>query len=247
MESVGILRALWRRPVVLALGVLVALGFGLLATYRVSLSPLGLQSRTAVSGYAIERALVDTPQSLVVTARPKGATSILTRAILLGDLMAGDRARAAMAAELGVSSGAIGVLGPSTSTPATETPLATQALEVTDPHEPYVLNISEDTEQPILSILATAPNRGQAARLSKAAIAALAAEADRASSPRGGLRVVQLGGAETGAKQTSPGKKKAAIAVIAILVIWCGAIVVLDGLRRRLSSPVWRNGTGARA
>jgi hypothetical protein len=246
MESVGILRALWRRPALLALGVLLAIGFGMLAMYRVSLSPIGLGSRATVSGYAFERALVDTPQSLVAASRPKGATSIFTRATLLGDLMAGDRARAAMARGLGLSPAAIGVLGPSTSTPATETPLATQALEVTRPHEPYVLNISEDTDQPILSLLATAPSQEGAARLSKAAIAALTAEANRASSPRGGLRVTQLGEAETGIKQTSPGKKKAAIAAIAILLIWCVAIVVIDGLRRRLASPAWRHGAEAR-
>ena len=55
MESIGILRALLRRPWLLALGCLLALAVGVLGAYRVSLLPPGVQSRNVTAGFARQR------------------------------------------------------------------------------------------------------------------------------------------------------------------------------------------------
>ena len=93
MESLGILRSLWRHPIALAVGVVLALAVGAMAHYEVTLSPPSLKSRALESGYAQEHVLVDSQTSLIVDAQAKDAESISTRAIILSDLLADDAAK----------------------------------------------------------------------------------------------------------------------------------------------------------
>jgi hypothetical protein len=248
MESIGILRALLRRPLLLVLGALLALAVGVLASYRVSLLPPGLQSRMASAGFARQRLLVDTPTSLIADARAKGAPAIVIRTTILADQMEGDGVRAALAEKMGVPPGAIGVISSTTATPETESPLAKQALEATRPSEPYVVSLGLEAGQPILTVLATAPDADAAAALARATTTSLTAAARRASPARGAVRVERIGAAEVGSKQVGGGKKKAAIGVLLILAIWCSAIVLADGARRRRRrSHGWGERRGAEA
>jgi hypothetical protein len=233
MESVTILRALSRRRLLFALGVLLALGAGLLGAYRVSLLPPGAQSKATSSGFASQRVLVDTPTSLIADARAKGATSIVIRATILADLVESDRMRSAIAHEVGVSPEAIGAIASTTASPQTESPLAKQVLEVTQPAQPYVVSVGLQAGQPILSIQAVAPNARGAARLVRATTTALAAAGRRAVPARGQVKIEPVGSAQVGTKEAGGGKKKAALAALAILVLWCAALVAADGLARR--------------
>lgn len=247
MEYVGLLRVLWRRRALMAVGVLLALCLGLFGMYRVSVSPPGLQSRTIASGRALQRMLVDTPDSLVVDARAKGAESIGSTAELLGDLMSGDRAVATMARMAGVGPAEIGVVGPGTAVPGVPTPLAVQASEVARPHQPYVVSVGVEPGLPILSILAMAPNGRGAEGLARAASLTLAAVAREAPVAEGRLRIEKIGGVAVGSS-TSGGRKKAAIAAATFLLFYCIGVIALDGLLRRRHSPAgWAAESGARA
>lgn len=233
MESVSILRALTRRPVLLALGVALAFAVGLFGAYRVSIAPPGLGSKQTSAGFAGQRVLVDTPSSLIADARAKGATAIVIRATVLADLIESDAMRAEIARRLGVAPGEVGGISSTTATPETETPLAKEALEVTRPVEPYVVSIGLQAGQPILVIQALAPDPSGAARLMRATTAALAVAGRRAEPARGEVRVERLGDAQVIVKQAGGGKKKAAIAAMLVLVLWCAGLVAIEGLRRR--------------
>jgi hypothetical protein len=231
MESVGILRVLWRRRVAVALGCLLAAVVGALAMDRASPAPSFFQG-SAPSSYALQRVLVDTPQSLVVDARPKGAASIGPRAVLLGALLASDEAKAAIARDVGLRPSAIAVVGPGAAAPQVVTPLAEQATEVAHPREPYVVTVSEDPNLPILSILATAPGPRQARTLAEAGADALGSLARQAPIAGGEMAIKPLGHPEVGAMTAGAANLKAAAAAIAILVLWCCAVVVFDGFAR---------------
>jgi|SRR5689334_4614532 len=237
MESIGILRALLRRPWLLALGLLLAFAIGLTGAYDVSLFPPGVKSRTATAGFAHQRLLINTSTSLIADARAKGAQAIVTRAIVLADLMEGNAARAALARRLRVDPDEVGVISSTTASPMTETPLATKALEATRPTEPYLVSLGLEAGEPILSLLATAPDRGAAAALARATTAELSAAARRATPARGPVRVEEIGAAETGTKEAGGGKKKALIGAAVVFVLWCVALVAADGARRRGRAP----------
>jgi hypothetical protein len=248
MESIGILRVLWRRRIAVGLGALLALLIGVLTSSAVSLSPPGLQSRTTVSGFAQEHVLVNTPTSLLADARAKGAASIETRAVLLSDLLASNEARTRMARGAGLRPAEIGVVGLGTAAPDVVTPLAEQAIQATQPHTPYLVTVSEGPSLPILSVLATAPEEKAAARLAGAATATLASLAREAPTAGGDLKVERLGEEQTGSKVVGARKSKAAIAALLVFILWCTAVVVLDGFLRRRRSPSPRTaGQGARA
>jgi hypothetical protein len=247
MESIGILRALLRRPWLLALGCLLALAVGVLGAYRVSLLPPGVQSRTVTAGFARQRLLINTPTSLIADARAKGAQAIVTRSILLADLMEGDAARSALARRLGIDPGEVGVISSTTALPETETPLATKALEATRPANPYLVSLGLEAGEPILSVLATAPEAHAAAALARATTAELTAAAQRATPARGPVRVEEIGAVAVGTKEAGAGKKKAAIGAVVVFVLWCIALVAADGVWRRGRAPGWPAERGAGA
>jgi len=238
MESVGILRALWRRRLLVSLGALLALAMAVFAVYRVSPASLSLQARTASSGYALERVLIDTPTSLAADADAKGADSIANRAALLGALLASDEARATMADKLGLRPSQIAVIGAADALPQVPTPLATKAIEVAKPHEPYSVVVDADPSLPILSIYAAAPDARKAEGLADQAIAALHPLAAATLPAAGDVKIERLGRVEAGTKTVSPSKAKALAVGLMVFLIWCIAIIVLDSLLlRRAALP----------
>jgi len=247
MESVTILRALSRRRLLVGLGVVLALAIGLLGAYRVSVLPPALKSGATTAGFASQRVLVDTPTSLVADATPEGATSIVIRATILADLVESDGMRRAIARRLGVPPSEVGAIASTTASPQTETPLATQALEVTRPTEPYVVSVGLQAGQPILAMQTIAPDAGGAARLMRATTTALVAAGHAAAPARGPVEVERLGAAQVGVKQVGGGKKKAAIGALIVLVLWSAALVALDGISRRRALSGWAGEAPGRA
>jgi len=248
VESVSILRALTRRPLLLALGVALAIAVGLLAACRVSSSPPFLASKATSSGFAGRRLLVDTPESLIADAQAKGATAIVIRATVLADLLTSEAMQARIARAIGVAPSEVGAVASTIAVPETESPLAKQVLEANRPIAPYTVSVGLEAGQPILAIQAVAPDPRGAARLIAATTAALAAAGRNGGPARGPVRVVRLGAAQVGARQAGGGKKKAALAALAVLVLWCGGLVAADGVARRRragSAGAWAGESGA--
>jgi hypothetical protein len=232
VDSVGILRALRRHRIAFAIGVVLAFAIAVSGIYCVSLAPPALHARASTSGAAGQRVFVDTPRSIVGAAQPRGSESIVNKAVLLGDLTAGEEARRIIARAAGLAVSEVGVIGPGALVPITATPLAEKAVEVTRPTTPDIITVDEDPGLPILSILATAPDSGQARALVEATTAALAHLGRRVMGSQGAVRIEPIGNMTVGTK-TIGGKAKPLIAAFGLLVLWCSGIIVLDGLARR--------------
>lgn len=244
MELVAILRVLWRRRLVVGAGALLALILALNGAYTVSFSSPVLRSRATTTGVAAETAFVNTSQSLVANAYAKGAESVVQRAGLLGNLLASQPARAALASRLGVAASEVEVAAPGVGFPPVTTTLAEQATEVSRPGSPYVVTLSEDLTLPILTLVAAAPDERRASALVHASIAELASLGARTPALGRNLEVERVGIGSVYSKTSGGSKVKAVLVAFFFFVLWCVGVAAFDAFsrRRRRASGVasWR-------
>jgi hypothetical protein len=242
MGLVGLLHVLWRRRIAVAIGILLAAGVAVLGIQRGS---------GAASASSLNQVLIDTPSSLVADARARGAMTIYTRARLIGNLIATDGARSAIADRAGIDAAELAVAAPGSGAPPEAiTPLAEQAIEVARPRAPYLVSVEVAPELPILTIAAAAPTREQAEKLGAATIAALPGVARAAPGGGSAVAIEPLGQPEVTLKPAPKGRAKVVIEAMMLLLFWCIGCVVLDGAaRRRRGRAAWRRGAegGARA
>ena len=236
MRSTGILASLWRRRFVVALGVVAAVAAGLLAS-----------KVQGDSGVATTRVLVDTPRSLVAAAKSRGDETIVTRAVLLGSLLAADRVEDDIARRAGVSPQELAVVGPNFNQPAVATPLSRQAIEVATPREPRIVTVTlDDPQVPVVSIAATAADPEAAAKLAGSTTATLRSLVDHPGQADGsGVRIEQLGAVDAKRVSTRGTRLKSLIAGLGVFVLWCWAVVLFDRLSRRRARRVATNGRPA--
>ena len=102
MDTVTILRELWRRRVLVGLLAIVCVLVAFALTYTVSFPP---ESRKYEVGIATGRILVDTPDSQVVDVAPRGSDTLGVRANLLANLMTEGEVKALIAEEAGLRPG----------------------------------------------------------------------------------------------------------------------------------------------
>lgn len=175
MEILPVLRLIWRRRIVLAaatvaaVAVLVALG--------------GTHPRSSSGAVAWTAVVLDTPKSQLVDVAPPGADTLPWRASLLTHLMATEASTQALARRLGVPAYQVAVFDPELSLPLVPTWTARGgATAASLIYAPYVLTVFvKDGSLPMISIEASALDRGRAKRLADAAVGVLESE----SSPAG--------------------------------------------------------------
>ena len=233
MESGGILQVLWRRRLVLAVGLLLALAVAVHGLYQVTASPPGLRGRAVSSGYALQHVLVDTPTSLVADARAWGADSIAIKAAILASLATSEVARDEIAGAIERRPDEVAVVSQSAMAPQTATPLSEQAVEVTRPKAPYIVTLGESPTLPVLSIWAVAPDAGAAAELAAAATAALAPAVRRDLVAGGGVKIEPQGSVQTGTRSIAPKPAGALLKALVLLIAWCTAVFIFDATVRR--------------
>jgi hypothetical protein len=236
METVNILRLLWRRRVLVGCVVAVAVGVGLALSYSFTLPP---QSRQYEVGQAGGRILVDTPDSQVVDIAPKGSETLGARASVLAALMTEGEAKAAIAKRAG--------LEPDQLQGYSESVAASQPASSPPPDGPdinllttRVVRDADGVQLPIIEFEAQAPNPAAAAKLASAAVAGLrdhldskAAGEEIAHDRR--LSVSALGIEPAGLSRRGPGRMVAVGAALFVLLGGCVLIVVFSGL-----SSAWR-------
>jgi hypothetical protein len=166
MDTVTILRDLWRRRLLVVLVVLVAIPAGILVTHRL-VFPFKLESRKYKVGVATARVLIDTPSSQVVEVAPKGSDTLGTRANLLASLMVDGVVKSAIAARAGLRPDELVGVSESAaeSSPADSSPKPRANVLTTK----VVENTAGD-QLPIIEIEAQAANAQAAARLADAAV-----------------------------------------------------------------------------
>jgi hypothetical protein len=232
VNTVTILRQLWRHRVATLLIAVVSVVAGVLVVYKVSAS--GLESRTYEVGIASARILVDTPESQVVDVSPKGSDTLGIRANLLANLMVDGVVKTAIAKRAG--------LAPSQFYGVAES--ATDAAADTSPKNPRkamilstkVLMTPDGDRMPIIEIETQAPDTEGAKRLADASISGLsdylnskAAEDNVADARR--LRVSGLGVAQ--AHMAPRGPRKVFGLAAALLLFGLGCTIMLGGSRLR--------------
>jgi hypothetical protein len=235
MEIVDILRVLGRHRVLVGLGCLLAILVALKLTFRLSLMPPGLGSREQISGIATGRVLLTAPRTPAFDLKSTNITGTLgVRSILMADLLSTDATRASIARGAGIKPDELGVITPAMGAPPVDIPFADAAVQAASVGtEPYRLTVTALGDNPIITLTVTAPDSAAAAKVVDAATGNLGRLIAASSANGPPLSYARLG---PPVRQTVPSKSRKAMAVAAALVfliMWCSAIVIVSGLRRR--------------
>ena len=219
MELVAILRALWRRRLLLAVGAIaiiaLAVTFGASAPTR--------------TGKATTRLMLDTGSSQLIGANPAGAESLTWRTQLLTELLTSDPIEARIASGTGISTDQLRIIEPLVLTPEVDTALprhAAEAAVVTT--EPYVVKAESDIEVPVVSIEATAPDRETAVRLAEVTSRVMQGE-DQPVRTTGRQRFVVESARPIKSEEvvSRPPPVKAIGMAVVLLGLWCAILAAL--------------------
>jgi hypothetical protein len=240
MALVALARFLPLHRRLVAAGVVLAVVVGVFAGHRAD-------HHLLPTGIATGRVLIDQQPSLATDLAGKGTETIGARTVLLGDLLATDTGKQAIARAAGLPWQQVSVAIPSMAGPISAVPLPAQAAEIAAATQnvlPYGVTVISTSAVPILTIVAHAPTVGQATRLVDGATVALRAIiAQRTVSPEHAVVANPIG--RPYARVAAPASKlpPQAVAPIVALVIfglWCGGLLVTSAIAR-----AWRGGAAA--
>lgn len=239
MDTVTVLRALWRHRILVAGVGVIALLAGLAVLYKLpSLEPRGYQV-----GVANARILVDTPSSQVVEIAPKGSESLGVRANLLASLMVDGVVKAAIAERAGLRPDELVGISNSVSEPQVSPPRNRRANVLTT----SVATDNDGAQLPIIEIEAQSADVTTAAKLADAALEGLrdyldtkAAAQEIPDAER--LQVGGLGEPQAGMADRGPKAVFAVFAVIFVFGAGSAGIVVFFALVR-----AWRTASAQEA
>ena len=238
MDTVTILRRLWRFRLLVALVALLSVIVAVWVSFRFTF-PTTLESRKYDVGVASARILVDTPESQVVDLTPKGSDSLGSRANLLASLMVDGDIEQIIARKAGLRPSQIVATGPAMNVPA--------STSVRPNRYSYVLStqvttIADGAYLPIIEISTQAPTADQAQRLANAAVDGLREYLDsKAASqaiPDGNrLRIGGLSSAQARVVTRGPRMIFSIAALLFMFVAGCAAILFVSGIVRGLRTP----------
>jgi hypothetical protein len=248
MTVVSVLRELWSRRLLVAVGLALALGVATLMAFSVTLGvPPDFKSRQYIVGIASSAVLIDSPSSQVADlgggseAGPQADVgSLSARARLLANLMSTSPLKDRIARRAGIAPSTLiarAPAGPGITTPDPATPLSTgSTISPSDPNA-NILTITVNETLPILSADSQAPDTDIAAKISAAAVTELplylrsVASTDRVPNAQQ-LVVKPLGPARYATVQHGPRRMFAIIAAIVLFCMWCAGILVIAGFAR---------------
>lgn len=243
MTAVAVLRELWSRRLLVAIGFALATMVALLMSFSVKLGlPPSFDGRQFTVGIGSAGVLVDSPSSQIAdlgdSESKADVTSLSARAQLLGNLMATSPLKDQIARRAGVAPERMLALPPTVG-PAVEPSLLDTGgtkLRASD-REVNVLSIYVNELLPIITADAQAPTAAVAARISSAAVTELqlylrsVAAADQVPDARQ-LVLEALGPARSATVQRGPRKLFSVIGFLAVFGLWCTAVVTAAGFRR---------------
>jgi len=238
LDTVTILRRLWRAKFLVAAVALLAVVVGIAVGFRYS-PPLKLESRKYTVGVGTARILVDTPESQVVDVAPKGSDSTGARANLISTLMVDGEIKTLIAKRAGLDPSKL--IGTSQ---ANSDPAAAAAKPTRDSYvlSTQVTTISNGTWLPIIEIDVQAPDVAGARKLADAAVAGLREYLDTKAAAEAvpdanRLRVSGLGVAQARLTTRGPRLLFSLAAMIFVFVGGCAAILMIGNIVRGLRTP----------
>jgi ABC-type Na+ efflux pump permease subunit len=230
VETVTILRELWRLRIAVALTALIAIAVGWAVAFEFTLPPKG---KAYTVGVANARILVDTPDSQVVEVSPAGSETLGSRANVLANLMVDGELKAAIAQRAGLAPNKLVAGADSSGGPEAVAPLTQRSYALTTG---VVVN-TEQAELPIIKVQAQAPDTRRAIQLANAAVAGLsdyledkAATEKVAAGKR--LRVSGLGSAQGHAAARGPSRFMALVVTMFLFAVGCVALLGVAALIR---------------
>lgn len=229
MQSVTILRLLWRRRLAVALVAVIAVLSGWALTYRMSLPP---ERRSYTVGVATASILVDTPKSQVVEVSPKGSDGLGARAMVLANLMVDGEIKAAIARRTGLPQQRL-----ISASPASDTSNPTPLTALDYGYTTSVATTSELTTLPIIRVRAQAPTVERAIQLANDVVAGLgdyldSKAADETVSDARRLRVRPLGTPQGQVSTRGPSSIMGILVGIVVFIAGCAIIVAITALVR---------------
>jgi hypothetical protein len=229
VDTVTILRSLWRLRVAVCIVAALAIVIGWMAAYRLSFPP---ERRAYSVGVASVSILVDTPKSQLVDVDPEGSDTLASRANVLSNLMVDGSIKNLIAHRAGLPADKV-IASTATDAAAAPPKLHAGSHSLTT----SMALTSDNAELPIIRVQTQAPDVPQAIRLANAAVAALGeyldsrAVAETISDARR-LRVRPMGTAQGHTAMRGPGRMLAIAAALLVFLAGCALILVMSALIR---------------
>jgi hypothetical protein len=236
MDTVTILRDLWRLRLCVAVVCVLAVLAGMLVLYKPSFPP---KPRRYDVGVATAQILVDTPQSQLVQVSPAGLLLLSEQANVIATLMVDGTIKSEIAQRAGIPADELAGV-----TSAAIEQSSSGPLPVSVPPGPHsftlatqLLTTNSGDALPIIAVNAQAPDSAGAARLANAAISGLRAylssKAALARIPGADrLQVSAYGPPQVVTQTRGPSSAIAFVVVIAVLLLGCAAILAALALVR---------------
>ncbi len=236
MEFALILRELWARKRMLALGAAVAFVVALLSVYR--LDGFALKRRTLQYSSASTILLVDTPTSVLGDVKAE-FVPLINRAQVYANFLASPGIVDLIGKHAGVKGEQLYAAGPvEPLEPRTiQEPTATKRnVEITGESMPYRLTFTDSTSSPSIGVFTQAPTTKTAEALANAAgtgleeyVAKVQAEQKVPVASR--VVVRQLGEAHGGVVDGSFSRSLALVVFLGVLFLWCVMMLAVARLR----------------
>lgn len=241
MTASEVTAALRRRPLMLAVIVLLALGAGVLALYRPTGSPLRLEPRITSLGVASKQVVLDGWRSPMLDLK-FDSEPLAARTGAFAQVLGSPALVEATARRAGIPAGDITSEGPY-SGPASPwnvvAPSEARSNQVTAERRPYRLSFVTRPLLPLVTIHAQAPTTGDAARLAESAFLELRdyladRTAEFGSPPPRPIVLHDMGPAASGDVSGRIGMTVVVLAFVGVLVLGLLLLLSLEALRLRL-------------
>jgi hypothetical protein len=255
MEFVYILKRLWNRRVLVGIGIAVATIAAILSVAHIEPGSLSLESRGTKVGAASTEILVDAQATTLGDLR-REIEPFTARGAIFTRFLASEGATRAIAKEAGIPEREIAVSAPTVAAagaPGGESP---DKIAKLSGGQRYVLRVAQSDALPVLSVFTQGPTVASARRLANATATALIdtvtkMQVDAGIPEQRRVEIRQLGTARSGVLEEKPKKLLAVAAFIAVLGIFCLAILAWPSLvaawrysdRDRYLEPVGANGS----
>ena len=231
MKLYPLLRVLWRRRVLVGLGLLISIA----VAAKAGSGPADTRAVAQV------RVLLDTPRSQLIDANPALVETMPGRVAVLDKLLGTEPARQRLADRIGIPVGDLAVVDSQLLAPPVPASLPRAAAEAAAAvPEPYVLAVRANADVALISIKARAPKPSAAAALARAAVDDLRATAAPAGlHARRAYGVDRVAPVRARAVRSGGDSKMAAAVALVLFGLWCVvlAFVPARGTSRRSIGP----------
>jgi hypothetical protein len=239
MEFALALRTLWARRLWVLPGLILALIFAVVATYKVSLFPPSFHKRALQYSTATTQVYVDSHASALASDSANEQPLVLD-SNNLAHLMATPAMLDLAGKYAGIPGGEIyaaGPIEPNLTRFVQEPSEGARAAQVTGEADPYRLEFDDDTIVPVISISSQAPTTAEAIALANGSVRALETYmhglVKSAGTPLAKqVTVRQLGAPQAGVSDSGIIPKMGLLVFVGFSIFWCAMVLLLGRFRK---------------